>query len=176
MTKSEQSKILQVINIAIEMELGGKEWYLDASKDSANEAGRKLLQSLAEEEDSHRLKFEELNSIRNGKGWPSIELDPDKAFYIRNRLIRTCEALDVNISGTSSELDAVEVAIDKEKKGYDFYEIQARNAAYNTEKEFYETLAREEREHELVLLDFYEYLTDPTGWFVKIEHPSLDGG
>ncbi len=48
MTTSEQSKMLQVINMAIEMELDGKECYLAASKDSTNEAGKKLLQSLAE--------------------------------------------------------------------------------------------------------------------------------
>ncbi|GAH21770.1 unnamed protein product, partial [marine sediment metagenome] len=28
----------------------------------------------------------------------------------------------------------------------------------------------------LVLLDYYEYLKDPAGWFVRKEHPSLDGG
>ena len=33
-----------------------------------------------------------------------------------------------------------------------------------------------EKEHQLVLLDYYEYLKDPAGWFVKKEHPSLDGG
>ncbi|GAI26187.1 unnamed protein product, partial [marine sediment metagenome] len=42
--------------------------------------------------------------------------------------------------------------------------------------DFYETLAAEEREHHLILLDYYEYLKDPAGWFVKKEHPSLDGG
>jgi rubrerythrin len=49
---SEQDKILQAINTAIEMELDGKQCNLAASKGSTNEAGRKLLLSLAEEEDS----------------------------------------------------------------------------------------------------------------------------
>ena len=82
----------------------------------------------------------------------------------------------MSVSGTSSELDAVKVAIDKEKKSYDFYENQASKAIYDTERSFYEALAREEREHELTLLDYYDYLSDPAGWFVKTEHPSLDGG
>ena len=177
MTTSEQSKMLQVINMAIEMELDGKECYLAASKDSTNEAGKKLLQSLAEEEDIHRLKFEELyNSILKGRGWPSMELQPDTTRNIRHTLVKTCQALGVDIYGTSSELDAVQVAIDKEKRSYDFYGNQARIAAYDIEKEFYTTLAREEREHELALLDYYDYLADPAGWFVKIEHTSLDGG
>jgi len=177
MTTSEQAKMLQAINTAIEMELDGKECYLAASKESTNEAGRKLLESLAEEEDSHRRKFEELyNSILKGRGWPSVNLQPDTTHDIRTSLIKTCTILGVNVSGTSSELDAVQVAIDKEKKSYDFYENQARIAAYDIEREFYKNLAKEEREHELALLDYYDYLSDPAGWFVKTEHPSLDGG
>ena len=42
-------------------------------------------------------------------------------------------------------------------------------------KDFYETIAGEEREHKLVLLDYYEYMHDPAGWYVKAEHHSLDG-
>jgi len=174
---NEQNKLLQTINIAIEMELDGKECYLAASKGSTNEAGRKLFQSLPEEEDNHRQVFEAIyNSIRKGQSWPSIDLGVDKTQDIRNTLVKTCQALGVSVTGTSSELDAVTVALDKEKKSYDFYEKQAKNATYITEKELYETLAREEREHELALLDYYEYLADPVGWFVKAEHPSLDGG
>ena len=177
MTTDEQAKMLQAINTAIELELDGKECYLAASKESTNEASRKLLQSLAEEEDGHRLRFEELyTSMLQGRGWPSMELKPDKVTDIRDTLVNTCQALGANINGTSSELDAIQVAIDKEKKSYDFYEYQAGNAAYDTEKEFYTKLAGEEREHELALLDYYEYLADPAGWFVKSEHSSLDGG
>ena len=177
MTTSEQAKMLQAINTAIEMESDGKECYLAASKESTNEAGRKLLQSLAEEEDGHRLKFEELyNSILKGRGWPSVKFQPDTTHDIRNSLIKTCTILGVNVSGTSSELDAIQVAIDKEKKSYDFYENQARIAAYDIEREYYKNLAKEEREHELALLDYHEYLADPAGWFVKTEHSSLDGG
>ena len=84
--------MLQAINTAIEMESDGKECYLAASKDSTNEAGRKLLESLAEEEDSHRTKFEELySSILEGRGWPSIEIQTDKTHDIRNTLVKTCE-------------------------------------------------------------------------------------
>lgn len=177
MTTNEQERILQAIDMAIEMELDGKERYLAASKGSTNGEGRRLLQSLAEEEDNHCQTFEGIyNSLSKGRDWPHIDLGTAKARDIRNTLVNTCQALGVSVGGTSSELDAVKVAIDKEKKSYDFYENQASQAIYDTEKSFYEALAREEREHELTLLDYYDYLADPAGWFVKAEHPSLDGG
>lgn len=77
---TEQDRVLQALKIAIEMEMDGKECYLEASKESRNEAGKKLLQSLAEEEESHQLKFEEIyNTIRKGRAWPALELKSDKA-------------------------------------------------------------------------------------------------
>jgi len=57
-----------------------------------------------------------------------------------------------------------------------FYQSQGKDATYDAERDFYETLAAEEREHHQVLLDYYEYLKDPAAWFVSKEHPSLDGG
>ena len=174
---NEQESVLQAIKIAIEMELDGQQCYLAASKGSTNEAGKKLLHSLAEEENNHRQTFEGIyNAIRQGRDWPHIDLGTDRAVDIRDTLVKTCQTLGVSVGGTSSELDAVKLAIDKEKKSYDFYEKQASHAIHDTEKSFYEALAREEREHELTLLDYYDYLTDPAGWFVKAEHPSLDGG
>ncbi len=80
------------------------------------------------------------------------------------------------MKASTTELDAIQTAMDMESKTYDFYKSQGTKAAYDAERDFYETLAAEEREHHLILLDYYEYLSDPAGWFVKKEHPSLDGG
>jgi rubrerythrin len=45
---TEQDRVPRALEIAIEMETDGKECYLETSKESRNEAGKKLLQSLAE--------------------------------------------------------------------------------------------------------------------------------
>ena len=66
--------------------------------------------------------------------------------------------------------------MDMENKTYDFYQSQVKIATDDAERGFYQALMAQEREHQLVLLDYYEYLKDPAAWFVKTEHPSLDGG
>ena len=104
----EQDKTLEALQMAIQMEIDGKEYYLKASQESSNELGKRLLQSLAAEED--------------------------------------------------------------------IYKRQSQSAAYGAERDFYEALATQEREHHLILLDYYEYLKDPAAWFVTKEHSSLDGG
>ena len=66
--------------------------------------------------------------------------------------------------------------MDMENKTHDYYTKQGQTATYDAERELYKALAAEEKEHHLVLLDYYEYLKNPAAWFVSKEHPSLDGG
>ena len=174
---TEQEKTLEALQIAIQMEIDGKEYYLKASRESGNELGEKLLQSLAAEEDTHRQKFEEIyDAIRNKKSWPETDFQPDRGKRLRTIFARATEEMGSNIKALATELDAIQTAMDMENKTYDFYKNQSKNATYHAERDFYETVAAEEREHHRVLLDYYEYLKDPAGWFVKKEHPSLNAG
>jgi len=174
---TEQNKTLRALQIAIRMETDGKEYYLKASQESSNELGKKLLESLASEEDTHRQKFEEIYSaIRSKKAWPETDFQPDGGKRLRTIFARATKEMGSSIKSLATELDAIQTAMDLENKTYDFYKSQGGNATYDTERGFYETLAAEEREHHLILLDYYEYLKDPAGWFVRKEHPSLDGG
>ena len=175
--ETEQDKTLEALQIAIQMETDGKEYYLKTSRESNNELGKKLLESLATEEDIHRQKFEEIyNTIRSRKAWPVSDFQPDGGKRLRTIFAKTTEEMDSNIKSLASELDAVQTAMSMENKTYDFYKSQRGSATYTAERDFYETLAAEEREHHLILLDYFEYLKDPAGWFVSKEHPSLDGG
>ena len=174
---TEQNKTLEALQIAIQMEIDGKQYYLKASQESTNELGKKLLQSLAAEEDIHRQKFEEIyNAIRNKKAWPVTDFQPDGGKRLRTIFARATEEIGSQVEALATELDTIQTAMDMENKTYDFYKSQGENAAYDAERDFYQTLAGEEREHHLILLDYCEYLKDPAGWFVKKEHPSLDGG
>ena len=174
--ETEQAKTLKALQIAIQMEIDGKEYYLKASRESSNELGKKLLQSLAAEEDVHRQKFEEIyDAISSKKAWPKTDFQPDGGKRLRTIFAKVTGEIGSNIKAATTELDAVQTAMDMENKTYDFYTNQSKETTYGAERDFYQTLAAEEREHHSVLLDYYEYLKDPAGWFVKKEHPSLDG-
>ena len=173
---TEQDKALEALQIAIQMEIDGKEYYLKASRESTNDLGKKLLQSLAAEEDTHRQKFAEIyNAIRSKKFWPAVDFQPDGGKTLRTIFARATEEISSNAKAPASELEAVKTAMDMENKSYDFYKNQSGNTKSAVARDFYETVAAEEREHHIILLDYYEYLLDPAAWFVKKEHPSLDG-
>ena len=175
--EGEQDKTLEGLKIAVQMEIDGKEYYLKASQKSSNELGKRLLASLASEEDVHRQEFERIyDAIRSKKAWPITDFQPDGGKRLRTIFAKATEEMVSNIKPLATELDAIQTAMDMENKTCDFYKSHGGNATYDAERDFYETLAAEEREHHLVLLDYYEYLRDPAGWFVSKEHPSLDGG
>jgi rubrerythrin len=174
---TEQNKIMGALKTAIDIEKDGKECYLTAVQKSDNEAGRKLLHSLALEEDTHLKKLEEIyHSIQNKMGWPAVAFEPDKGKSLRELFIGACKVTGVSVKGSSTEVDAINTAIGKEKESYDFYKQQSKDATYETERAFYEAVAAEEREHELILVHYYEYLTDPVDWFTRVERHSLDAG
>jgi rubrerythrin len=173
--EAEQDKTLRALQVAIQMEIDGKEFYLKASRESGNELGKKLLASLASEEDVHRQKFEEIyRALREKKGWPETDFTPDGGKSLRT--LFAAATAGSGVKAQASELDAVKTAMAMENKTYDYYKNQRQTATYDGERDFYQALMAQEREHYLVLLDYYEYLKDPAGWFVQKEHPSLDGG
>jgi rubrerythrin len=174
---TEPEKTQEALQMAIQMEIGGKKYYQQASQKSSNQLGRQLFQSLAAEEDVHRQKFDEIyGAIQSKKAWPKTGFEPDGGKRLRTLFAKTTEVMGAKVKAPATELDSVKMAMEMENKTLDFYKSQSRKASYDAEREFYEALAGEERAHHLVLLDYYEYLGDPAGWFVKKERPSLDGG
>ena len=174
--EDEQGKTLEALQLAIQMEVDGKEYYMKASRESDNEVGRELFQWLAAEEDSHLQKFEEIYGvIRSKKSWPDIDIEPGGRERLSTLFAGVAEKAGIGKKASSAELDAIARAMDAENKTRDLYQRRGEETAYDAERSFYEALAVEERGHYLALVDYREYLTDPAGWFASKEHPSLDG-
>ena len=173
----EQQNTLEGLKTAIQMEKDGKKFYLQASRISRNEMGKKLLESLSVEEDYHRSKFEEIYAaIKKEMNWPEVEFQPEGGDRLQTIFSGETGVIDADKESLSTEIDTVQEAMDKESETREFYLNQAEKAEYPPEKEFYDKLAAEERKHFLALLDYFEYLKDPAAWFVEKEHPILDGG
>jgi rubrerythrin len=173
----EQDVTLAALKTAIQMEIDGKEFYLQASQASKNEPGRKLLKQLSAEEDIHRKVFEKIyKNISAHKGWPETNISPDGIQRLETIFAGAVKAMGKDAITITTELTAIETAMDMENKTYYFYKKRSGLAAYSGEKELYEEIAAQEKEHHRVLLDYFEFLKNPAAWFVQKEHHSLDGG
>ncbi len=175
--KEEQSKTLEAIKFAIQMEIDGKEYYQKASRQSDNKVGRDLFEWLAAEEDKHRRIFGGIyNTIRKQKAWPEVSMQHPNGAILDTIFSKEMKVAAPIVKVTSTELDSIAKAMEMENKTREFYNSQDRKAAYDAEKKLYSALAAEEEGHYLALVAYREYLIDPAGYFRKAEHHSLDGG
>ncbi len=172
----EMDRTQDALQTAVQMELDGKVFYEKASQQTSNELGRRLLHSLSLEEDFHRQRFEKIYlAIGDDKSWPEVEMPADRSEQLRTLFAEASQTVGAATTPVAGELDAVRTAMAMENRSYDFYQASAGKALHEAEREFYETVAAEERVHHRLLLDYYEFLKDPAQWFTLKEHPSLDG-
>jgi rubrerythrin len=174
--ENEQARTIKVLQLAVQMEADGKEFYQKASRKSNNKLAKELFRQLANEEDVHRKKFEEIyKALKRGQNWPDVAPASEKGKKIKSLFAEATKALGSKFEVAESELEAIKAAMDMEIRSYNLYHSRSAESTLPVEKQFYKTLAGEERGHHLALLDSYEYLSDPAGWFTQKEHWSLDG-
>jgi len=174
--ENEQARTIKVLQLAVQMEADGKEFYQKASRKSNNKLAKELFRQLANEEDVHRKKFEEIyKALKRGQNWPDVAPASEKGKKIKSLFAEATEALGSKFEVAESELEAIKAAMDMEIRSYNLYHSRSKETTLPVEKHFYETLAGEERGHHLALVGSYEYLSDPAGWFTQKEHWSLDG-
>jgi rubrerythrin len=174
--ENEQAKTIEVLQLAVRMEDDGKKFYQKASRKSSNKLAKELFKQLANEEDVHRKTFEEIyKAFKRGRNWPDVEPPSEKGGKIKSLFAEATKALGSQFTVAESEFEAIKIAMDMEVRSYNLYYSRSKESILPVEKQFYQTLAGEERGHHLALLDSYEYLSDPVGWFTKKEHWSLDG-
>ncbi|MGD0854900.1 MAG: ferritin family protein [Dehalococcoidia bacterium] len=174
--KDAQTGIIEALKYAIQMELDGKKFYTLSGQESTNKIGKELFSWLAEQEDFHRKRFEEIYVlIAKKKDWPLTPVKPDKNRTFRTLFGDALRDVGTSLKAQKSEFIAAEKAIEMEIKSRDFYTERASKAASDIEKNFFITISAEEQGHYLALIDYKEYMSDPAGWFTRTEHHSLDG-
>lgn len=167
----------EALELALQIEAEGKKFYYKASENSSNRLAKDLFEQLAKEEDVHGRKFQEIyQALLKKESWPAkTRLNAEKGRTLKSLLAKAVNAWGSKIPAAESELEAIKVALDMENKSCNFYRSRSKESVSQAEREFYALLAGEEQGHRLVLLDSYEYLSNPTGWFTRKEHWSLDG-
>jgi len=168
---------MEPLEIAINMETEGKVFYQKASEKSGDNLGKALFSRLAQEEDLHAARAREIHeSLKQGIGSLLTEVSFDQGKRLKSIFSQATKDIVPKREVASSQLEAIQVGLDMEEKSRKFYEEQGEKSKTDFERRFFRALKQEERGHYLSLVDYREYLIDPTSWFTKTEHIILDGG
>jgi rubrerythrin len=169
-------KRMEILKKALEIEVAEKSYYEKAAASATNTLAKKLFERLALEEDAHRKKFREIElQLSKSDDWPSGEAPSWQGEELKLVFAGLKSASPQEVHVANTELEAMKDAMGRELQAYDMYRTRSGESTSPAEKKFYNILAGEERIHHLALLDAYEYLTDPAGWFTVKEKWTLEG-
>ena len=162
---------LVALNQAIELEVKGQRFYLEAAECTMNPKGAEMFRSLADDEVIHeRILRRQLDALTRGEGWVKsslllpegdAEVTADLAALIFPESEKVCgEALRPD----ESDLDALLFALQIENESFNLYREMAQTTEDPNGKRMYAYLANAERGHFEQLMLNYEHLSTVGSW------------
>jgi rubrerythrin len=174
MTKS----ALDVLKQGMNTELWGLRFYEQAVAHIQSEDGKRVFQSLVEEETKHLdILRGQYAAVSGSKKWISVQealamaasMDPLSIFP-------EASSAEQLIPPEATDEQALEMALQFEKRGFDLYDQAAKAAADPAAKTMWQLLAKAEDAHWAFLHETYEYLkTNGTWYFDAQEFPFFEG-
>jgi rubrerythrin len=167
--------MLQALKDAVQMELEGRQFYLEAAKKVGNAGVRQIFEYLAESEKYHIEKFNEIyRSLEKDPAWtaPMAAFSPPKhePYVCVMAMTQAGEG-----TGGKDDLEALRTGLKMEDCSIDYYTKLARETNNPLARRFFMSVAHEERAHYLTLMDMHNYLTLPEDWFYVKQMSNVDG-
>jgi rubrerythrin len=163
MDKEKLEGALVALNIAIQTEKDGHEFYLGAAKKTHDPQGKVLFGSLAADEIEHlRLLEDQKEALTREQRWlpssePGGEAQPTR---FEGAPIFSRGALAQDINAYTSELSALRMAYLMEKDAVAFYSKAASETDDPDGKAMYQYLVEMEKEHQQILEQEYNALAE----------------
>jgi rhodanese-related sulfurtransferase/rubrerythrin len=151
---TESADVRDILMLAIKLEKGSWEFYMAAKDKVASPQAKQSFQMLADAEDEHMQRlYQRAISLLGEGALPSLE-------QLRRELrvehieggVETSPALARVEEKVTDEMEALEVALEKEYMSYDFYKRTSALVENPDAKALLHQLALEERNHADILL------------------------
>ena len=161
---------MNVIDVAKKMETDAIKFYSEAANKTAYPAGRKMFETIMEDEKRH---LEIITKLIEGLDVHMDDVHPLK--NIKTVFEKMKDDMMERVAATSDELEAFKIAMQMEKEGLDFYTKLAAEAETEKEKGLFEKLIHEEQQHYNIFASTYDFLNDTGNWFMWEEHSIVEG-
>ena len=172
---------LTALNQAIQLEVKGQRFYLEAAERTTNPEGAEMFRSLADDEAIHeRILRRQLEALDKGKGWMPVLSTVEGAVYRQGRLPEGVaevfsdltaplfpegeEAFQKAVRPDAGDLDALLFALQIENESFNLYRELAQTTDDPNGQRMYEYLANAERGHFELLMLNYEHLSTVGSW------------
>ncbi|MCK4395348.1 ferritin family protein [candidate division WOR-3 bacterium] len=154
--------VVEAIKIAIQMEKDGRRFYEECVKKTENQLGKEMFESLVQDEITHLNTFQKMfNTITETEEWREFaEVSPKvgKIPIFEGEIEKKADA-------NPSDLDAIRIAMDNERKSIDHYRKAANEAEDPLAVKIFNKIREEEEYHYDPLQAQRDYLTKSGFWF-----------
>lgn len=164
---------IKALQIAIEIEKNGYETYTRFAAETEIDAGKRVFGTLAKDEVEHRRILEEqLQRLTEGQPWEDIHIPLSVIEEVAPKIReRTAETKGESALG---ELDALNTALDLEKKAMVFFKEQAGKTELASAKALFLRLAEwEEAHYDLIKAEIDNI--NHTGFYLDMWEFKMDG-
>lgn len=169
MDNEERATALEALSIGLELEKKGYKFYQEASVCTLNPKGKAMFIRLAQDEIEHEKKLlMEYNALMQTGDWLKHPEEPMAKIYkiTEKPQVFTSEGeKDKGNGKETSDLDALRMAIENEKRAYEFFAQAAEKTTSPAGKKLFKLLAAEEDSHIVILEAEYDNLADTGFWF-----------
>ncbi len=177
--ENEQNPVLQALYQGIQTEIQGLTFYRKASARSRDPKGQEVFRSLVQDEELHlRLLKVQYGALVDEGRWLEMEqareLEPGREVAIL--FPQEDETLAALLPDEGDDLQALQLALDFERRGYQMYRRQAEETDDPAGRALYEFLAAQEQKHYDFIHRALEYLQTQGAWFYdEREKPFFEG-
>ncbi|RJP66251.1 MAG: hypothetical protein C4532_16325 [Candidatus Abyssobacteria bacterium SURF_17] len=168
-----------IVKFALQLEQDGLQMYRNFAQKSKDAFGKKTFEGLAEDEMQH---MELLRKVYGKCGIKEVEeiVAKSKDEPVRQRFKtifqQAGEEAHKRTEANPSDTEAMRVAMEFEKRGYDLYNEAQQKAKGDIERTAFKHLTLMEKHHYELLQETFEYLNDTGNWFMKNEGWMFEGG
>jgi rubrerythrin len=157
-------EVKEAIQIAIQLEKDGRQFFEKAAEETKNELGKKMFLKLASDEVRHLVTFEKMfKSLADPKTWKELlkEAPP------RERMPYFSEKAESRspVEKGAGEVEALRQALEVERKAIDFFKKVAEQAGDPEASRIFETIAQEEVTHYDLIQAQIDSVTNAGFWF-----------
>jgi rubrerythrin len=162
---------IEAIKTAIQMEKDGLRYYKEAAEKTENEFAKKTFLRIAKDEAVHLKTFQQMfDTVTGSEEWRDLAEFTPKV----GRVPIFEGEIEKKGNVNPSEVDALRIAIDNERKGIEHYKKAAAAAGDKMAKEIFDKIQKEEEYHYDLLQAQLDYLTK-SGFWLDIGEFQMDG-
>ncbi len=151
--------ISKAIEVAVKMEKDAIEFYREALDKTDHPTGVKIFEQFMKVELKHLKMLKDIVK----------KIDPRAKLIFPTNNVETVftknwDKMKDKVDVTTDEFDAIKIALEFEKKGYDFYKKFSEEAESVEEKKLFTILASHEEGHFNFLDKVYKHIKDTGAW------------